>query len=69
MLKYMQIPEQYFDQVIDINLSELSPLLNGPFTPDLSTTPGKEMNEKAKENEWPLESRMGTYWFLYKLVL
>jgi len=31
-------PEQYFDQVIEINLSELGPLLNGPFTPDLSTT-------------------------------
>ena len=27
-------PEQYFDQVIDINLSELEPHINGPFTPD-----------------------------------
>ncbi|WP_053978384.1 aconitate hydratase [Mangrovimonas xylaniphaga] len=52
-------PEQYFDQVIEINLSELSPLLNGPFTPDLSTTAGKEMTEKAKANEWPLAVEWG----------
>jgi aconitate hydratase len=30
-------PEKYFDQVIEINLSELEPHLNGPFTPDLAT--------------------------------
>ena len=30
-------PEQYFDQLIEINLSELEPSLNGPFTPDLNT--------------------------------
>ena len=30
-------PEQYFDQVIEINLDELAPHLNGPFTPDLAT--------------------------------
>jgi aconitate hydratase len=41
-----QNPEQYFDQVIEINLSELTPLLNGPFTPDLSTTVGSEMTKK-----------------------
>ncbi len=52
-------PEQYFDQVIDINLSELSPLLNGPFTPDLSTTVGKEMTDKAKENDWPMQVEWG----------
>ncbi|WP_370391982.1 aconitate hydratase [uncultured Winogradskyella sp.] len=52
-------PEQYFDQVIDINLSELSPLLNGPFTPDLSTTVGKEMTNKAKENDWPMQVEWG----------
>ncbi|WP_053990267.1 aconitate hydratase [Mangrovimonas sp. TPBH4] len=52
-------PEQYFDQVIEINLSELSPLLNGPFTPDLSTTAGKEMTEKAKANDWPLAVEWG----------
>ena len=48
-------PEQYFDQVIDIDLSKLGPLLNGPFTPDLSTNVGDEMTEKAKANDWPLE--------------
>ncbi len=47
-------PEQYFDQVIDIDLSELGPLLNGPFTPDLSTNVGEEMTEKAKANDWPM---------------
>ncbi|MEZ4796380.1 MAG: aconitate hydratase [Flavobacteriaceae bacterium] len=52
-------PEQYFDQVIDINLSELSPLLNGPFTPDLSTPVGKAMTEKAKANDWPMKVEWG----------
>lgn len=52
-------PEQYFDQVIDINLSELGPLLNGPFTPDLSTAVGKEMTEKAKANDWPMKVEWG----------
>ena len=52
-------PENYFDQVIDINLSELGPLLNGPFTPDLSTTVGSEMTEKATANDWPLKVEWG----------
>ncbi|WP_298420508.1 aconitate hydratase [uncultured Kordia sp.] len=52
-------PEQYFDQVIEINLSELGPLLNGPFTPDLSTTVGTEMTGKAQENDWPLQVEWG----------
>ncbi|MGF1559252.1 MAG: aconitate hydratase [Flavobacteriaceae bacterium] len=52
-------PEQYFDQVIEIDLSKLGPLLNGPFTPDLSTTVGKEMTEKAKANDWPMEVEWG----------
>ncbi|RKF03347.1 aconitase [Tenacibaculum lutimaris] len=52
-------PEQYFDQVIEINLSELGPLLNGPFTPDLSTSVGKEMTEKAQANNWPLQVEWG----------
>ncbi|AUP78061.1 aconitate hydratase [Flavivirga eckloniae] len=52
-------PEQYFDQVIDINLSELGPLLNGPFTPDLSTQVGSDMTKKATENEWPLKVEWG----------
>ena len=52
-------PETYFDQVIDINLSELGPLLNGPFTPDLSTTVGKDMSVKAKANDWPIVVEWG----------
>jgi len=47
-------PENYFDQVIEINLSDLSPHLNGPFTPDLAT-PVSEMKEAAKKNDWPTE--------------
>ncbi|HLU87728.1 MAG TPA: aconitase family protein, partial [Taishania sp.] len=47
-------PEKYFDQVIEINLSELTPHLNGPFTPDLAT-PIAEFREKALANDWPLE--------------
>ncbi|MFT6066500.1 MAG: aconitate hydratase [Polaribacter sp.] len=52
-------PEQYFDQVIEINLSELGPLLNGPFTPDLSTPVGADMTEKAATNDWPLTVEWG----------
>ncbi len=48
-------PEAYFDQVIDIDLSKLGPLLNGPFTPDLSTSVGDAMTEKANANDWPLQ--------------
>lgn len=51
-------PEQYFDEVIEINLSELRPHLNGPFTPDLAT-PISEMAEKARENDWPLKVDWG----------
>ncbi|NQX84377.1 MAG: aconitate hydratase [Flavobacteriaceae bacterium] len=52
-------PKAFFDQVIEINLSELGPLLNGPFTPDLSTAAGKEMTKKAKHNDWPLKVEWG----------
>lgn len=52
-------PEDYFDQVIDIDLSKLGPLLNGPFTPDLSTGVGKEMTKKATENDWPIQVEWG----------
>ena len=47
-------PEKYFDQVIEINLDELTPHLNGPFTPDLAT-PVAEMRDKAIANDWPLD--------------
>jgi len=51
-------PENYFDQVIEINLDNLRPHLNGPFTPDLAT-PVSEMSEKAKKNDWPLKVDWG----------
>jgi len=46
-------PEKYFDQVIEINLNELEPHLNGPFTPDLAT-PISKMREIAAQNGWPV---------------
>ena len=52
-------PEAYFDQVIEINLDELKPHLNGPFTPDLATRAGAEMLEKATANDWPLNVEWG----------
>jgi aconitate hydratase len=52
-------PEAYFDQVIEINLSNLSPLLNGPFTPDLSTKVGVDMTKAANNNDWPLKVDWG----------
>jgi len=51
-------PEQYFDQVIEINLSELEPHLNGPFTPDLAT-PISKMKEEAAKNGWPTKVEVG----------
>ncbi len=51
-------PEKYFDQVIEINLSELEPHLNGPFTPDLAT-PISKMKEEAIKNNWPLQIEVG----------
>ena len=51
-------PEQYFDELIEINLSELKPHLNGPFTPDLAT-PISEMGVKAKEHDWPINVDWG----------
>lgn len=51
-------PEQYFDQLIEINLSELEPSLNGPFTPDLYT-PVSRMREEAEKNGWPLRVEWG----------
>ena len=51
-------PEQYFDEVIEINLDTLMPHINGPFTPDLATEVGS-MNEKATKNDWPLKVEWG----------
>ena len=51
-------PELYFDQLIEINLSELEPSLNGPFTPDLYT-PVSRMREEAAKNGWPTKVEWG----------
>ena len=51
-------PERYFDEVIEINLDELRPHLNGPFTPDLATPVG-ELGDKAQENGWPIQVDWG----------
>ncbi len=51
-------PEKYFDQIIEINLSELEPHLNGPFTPDLAT-PISKMKEAAAANGWPTKVEVG----------
>jgi aconitate hydratase len=51
-------PEMYFDQVIELNLSELEPYINGPFTPDLAT-PISKMKETAAANGWPINIEVG----------
>jgi aconitate hydratase len=51
-------PEQYFDQVIEINLSELEPHINGPFTPDLAW-PISKFATAVKENNWPAKLEVG----------
>jgi len=51
-------PEKYFDQLIEINLSELEPLINGPFTPDLAT-PVSQFSEAVEKNGWPEKLEVG----------
>jgi aconitate hydratase len=51
-------PTAYFDQLIEINLSELEPHINGPFTPDRGT-PISKMKKEAEENEWPTKVEWG----------
>lgn len=51
-------PEKYFDQIVEINLSELEPHLNGPFTPDLAT-PISKMKDEAERNGWPTRVEVG----------
>lgn len=51
-------PAQYFDQLIEINLSELEPHINGPFTPDRGT-PVSKMRADAEQNGWPLKVEWG----------
>ncbi|HSJ69104.1 MAG TPA: aconitate hydratase [Anditalea sp.] len=51
-------PENYFDQVIEINLSELEPHINGPFTPDLAW-PISQFAAAVREHGWPEKLEVG----------
>ena len=51
-------PDSFYDRVIVINLSELEPHINGPFTPD-AATPISEFAAKVKENGWPRKMEVG----------
>ena len=51
-------PEKYFDELIEINLDELEPYINGPFSPDLAT-PISKMKETAAANGWPMKIEVG----------
>ncbi len=51
-------PQQYFDQVIELDLSTLEPHLNGPFTPDLAT-PISQVHALAEKNGWPMNIEVG----------
>ncbi|MCB0798486.1 MAG: aconitate hydratase [Chitinophagales bacterium] len=51
-------PEKYFDQVIEIDLSELEPHVNGPFTPDLAW-PISKLKDAVQVNGWPATLEVG----------
>ena len=51
-------PQNYFDEIIEIDLNTLTPHINGPFTPDLAT-PVSEMKNKAKSEGWPIDIKWG----------
>ncbi|MCX6216282.1 aconitate hydratase [Spirosoma sp.] len=51
-------PASYYDQLIEINLSELEPHINGPFTPDLAW-PLSNFAKAVKENNWPAKLEVG----------
>lgn len=53
-----QHPEKYYDQIIEINLSELEPYINGPFTPDAAHTIS-EFAKAVKENGYPEKMEVG----------
>lgn len=51
-------PEKYFDQLIEINLSELEPYINGPYTPD-AAYPISEFVKIVKEKNYPTKLEVG----------
>ncbi|CAJ0941499.1 unnamed protein product, partial [Mesorhabditis belari] len=58
--KHLFVPDEgaHYDQLIEIDLSKLTPHVNGPFTPDLAS-PIDKLGENAKKNGWPLDIRVG----------
>ncbi len=57
-IEVLTSPEKYYDQFIEIDLSELEPYINGPFTPDLAT-PISKMKEAAEKHGWPVDIEVG----------
>ena len=51
-------PNKFYDEVIEINLSDLEPHINGPFTPDVAT-PISKISKKADLNNWPKKIDVG----------
>lgn len=51
-------PEKYYDQLIELNLSEIEPHLNGPFTPD-AATPISQMTQKGEQEDFPMAVEVG----------
>ncbi len=47
-------PERYFDQVVEIDLDQLPPMIVGPHTPDLARSLDA-LGDEAKREQWPLE--------------
>ncbi len=56
--KVYENPEKYYDKIIDINLSELEPYVNGPFTPD-AAHPISRFAEAVETNKYPNEVEVG----------
>ncbi len=54
----LEHPDNYFDQIIELDLSALEPYINGPFTPD-AATPISEFAEKVKANDYPRRMEVG----------
>ena len=51
-------PDEYYDQLVEIDLSTLEPHLNGPFTPDRAT-PVSKMEKEAEKEGWPTKIEVG----------
>lgn len=50
----------HYDQLIELNLTELEPHINGPFTPDLAH-PLSKFAEELRKNKWPTELKVGAH--------